>query len=175
MSVADSVELQRIRAAVESALTTSPAAAGKTATATFTPAAAAYLANDCISIAQALAFGAAAAGEFMITSAVLEVDTTALQSGETSYNLQIYNVTPPSAHADNDAWDLPSGDRAAHIATIPLGTPVDLGSTLKVETDGINKQITIPSGGTVYAELVTVGAFTATAVARKVALHGTPI
>jgi hypothetical protein len=117
------------------------------------------------------ALGPSAGGEVMITSIQFEVDTTALQSSEASYNLQLYNVTPPSAHADNDAWDLPSGDRTAHMTTISLGTPVDLGSTLKVETDILNKQVTMPSGSRPYAELVTVAGFTATAVLRKVTIH----
>lgn len=142
-------------------------------TATFTPAAASYSANDVMDVAKELmSMGPILGGEVLITSAQLEIAANAPQSGETSYNLQLYSVTPPSAHADNDPWDLPAGDRAAHICTIPLGTPVDLGSTLKVETDFINKQITVPSGGSVFAELVTVGAFTATAVTRKVTLHG---
>lgn len=144
-----------------------------TATATFTPTAAAYSANDVMDVAKELTVvGPILGGEVMITSASLQVATTALQSGEASYDLQLYSVTPPSAHADNDAWDLPSGDRTAHLSTISLGTPVDLGSTLKIETDGINKQITVPAGGSLFAELVTVGGFTATAVARKVVLHG---
>ena len=111
-------------------------------------------------------------GELLITSSLFEVAHTAVISGETSYNLHLYNVTPPSAHADNDAWDLPSGDRTAHISQLSLGTPVDIISTLRVEQDIINKQITVAANtGKTWAELVTVGGFTATAAARRVVLH----
>jgi len=152
-----------------------PLAEGASKTATFTPAAAAYGANDVMGVAQEFAgLGPILGGVIMITGAQLEVDHTAVISGETSYRLHLYNVTPPSAHADQDTWDLPSGDRASYLGSIDLGTPADLGSTLWIETQGINKQIRVLSsanGGSVWGELVTVGAFTATAVARKVTLH----
>lgn len=138
---------------------------------TFTPAAAAYSANDIMDVAKAFAnIGPSSGGQVYLVGTVLEIAAAALISGETSYNLQVYNVTPPSARADNAPWDLPSGDRTAHIATIPLGTAVDIGATCKIEVDNINKLLTVPDGGTLYAELVTVGGFTATAVARKVTL-----
>jgi hypothetical protein len=145
------------------------------ASATFTPAAAAYSANDVISVAQSFAdLAPKLGGPITIISASLQIAATAIISGETGYTLQLYSVTPPSAHADNDAWDLPSGDRASYLGSIALGTPVDLGSTLYVEVNNINKQIYVPGsvgGGHIWGELVTVGAFTATAVARNVTVH----
>lgn len=160
------------------------ASSGFAATATFTPTAAAYGAGDVIGVAQELVLtnssgqpftgrdGAGGGGEYLITSSMLMVSETAVQSGETSYLLKLYSVTPPSAHADNAAWDLPSGDRAAYLGSLSLGTPADVGSTLIIETDDLRKQITVASAGKIFAELVTVGAFTATATARKVTLHG---
>lgn len=137
----------------------------------FTPAAAAYSAGDVISTAKELVnIGPAKASWIYVTSAWLRIDHTAVISGETSYRLHLYSVTPPSAHADNDAWDLPSGDRSAYRGYIDLGTPVDVGSTLYVQTDGINKQIEMTSTGSLFAELVTIGGFTATAAARNVKL-----
>ena len=135
---------------------------------------AAISANDVMGVAQELVYiGPHTGGEIIITSTQLWVYHTALISGETSYNLHLYNVTPPSAHADNDAWDLPSGDRAAYLGYVALGTPVDLGSTLYVEVNGLNKQITGLSNntGSLWAELVTVGAFTPTAAVRRVRVH----
>jgi hypothetical protein len=79
-------------------------------------------------------------------------------------------VTPPSALADNAAWDLPSGDRASYVGSIALGTVVDVGSTLYVEQTGLTKQIIVPAGGSLFGYLVTNGAFTATAAARVVTL-----
>lgn len=130
----------------------------------------AYLANDVIGAATgstaAIEFkgiGPTEGGEVMITSCRLEIDAAAIISGETSYLLYLYSATPPSALGDNAAWDLPSGDRAVFLATLSLGTPVDLGSTLNVDTDIINKQISVPAGGSLFGYLVTAGAYTPTA------------
>lgn len=100
-------------------------------------------------------------GEVLVTSASLEIQSTGIISGETAYNLELYGVTPPSALADNAAFDIPAGDRAAHLCTVSLGAPVDKGSTLKVEVDNINKQIKL-TGTSIFAYLVTVGAYTPT-------------
>ncbi len=150
--------------------------AGYSATITFTPAAAVYSANDVMDVAKTISWvdrnGVAfPGGELMIISSSLQIAHTAIIAGETSYVLATYSVTPPSAHADNDAWDVPSGDRVAYKGQFSLGTPVDLGSTLQVDQDGINRAVTVAATGVTFAELITVGAFTATAVARKVTLH----
>jgi hypothetical protein len=136
-----------------------------------------YTANDVLGAAT----GSTAALEFtamgpdarriMLTSAELEVDAGALISGEGNYRLHLYNVTPPSALGDNVAFDLPSGDRASYLGYLDLGTPIDLGTTLYIQTDGINKQIKL-SGTSIFAYLVTIGAFTpASATVRKITLH----
>jgi hypothetical protein len=140
----------------------------------------AYVANDVIGAATgstaAITFasiGPSAGGEVMITSVEFEIDASAVISGETSYNLYLYNVTPPSAVGDNGAFDIPSGDRASFVGKIALGTPVDEGSTLYIRTDGVNAQVTVPSGGSLFGYLVTVGAYTPTASrVYKVTLHG---
>jgi len=109
----------------------------------------------------------------MVMAASLMVNDTGVISGETSYRLHLYNVTPPSALADNTAWDLPAGDRASYLGFIDLGTPVDLGSTLWVETNGINKLLRLPDeASSVYGYLVTAGAYTPTSQrVCKVTLH----
>ena len=125
----------------------------------------AYAANDIIGAATgstaALTFATmgASAGRILLTSCALEIDLTAVISGMTSFRLYLYNVTPPSALGDNAAFDLPSGDRASYLGYIDLGTPVDLGSTLYVENNGINKQIKL-SGANLFGYLVTIGAYT---------------
>lgn len=116
--------------------------------------------------------GPAAGGQVMITSAILELDIAAVISGMTSFGLALYNVTPPSALGDNVAWDLPAGDRASYLGTLNLGTPVDVGSTLYVSTDQINRQITVPSGASIFAYLITNGAYTpAASSVFKATLH----
>ncbi len=138
-----------------------------------------YAANDVIGAATgstaALTFasiGPAAGGEVIITTAQFEIDITAVISGMTSFVLYLYSVTPPSALGDNAAFDLPSGDRASFLGFVNLGTPVDLGSTLYVESLQINKQVTIPSGGSLFGYLVTVGTWTpAASSVFKITLH----
>lgn len=146
----------------------------------FTPAAAAYGAADIIGVAQKIAFTYAdgvtpipPSSIVRITAAILKIDQTAIISGETSYSLALYNDTPPSARADNDVWTLASADLSSYRGTIALGTPVDAGAACYVRIDGINMDIKLKSGATsLYAELVTAGAFTATAVARQISLYG---
>ena len=136
-----------------------------------------YAANDVIGAATgstaALTFASMgpSAKEITITSAALEIDVAAVPSGMTSFRLHLYNVTPPSALGDNAAFDIPSGDRASYLGFIELGTPVDLGSTLYVESSGINKQVTL-SGTSLFAYLVTSGTYTpGSADVHKVTLH----
>lgn len=140
----------------------------------------AYTANDVIgdstSTTAALEFayiGGSNSGNrsVLITGAELEIDASAVISGETSYRLYLYNVTPPSALADNAAFDIPAGDRASFLGYVDLGTPIDLGSTLYVQTLDINKQV--PSETvSIFGYLVTINAYTPTAErVYKVTLH----
>ncbi len=99
------------------------------------------------------------AGSIMITGVQLEADIAAVPSGQTSFALYLYNVTPPSALADNAVFDLPSGDRASFLGRIDIPALVDLGSTLYVEQTNINKQVRL-SGTGLFAYLVTNGGFT---------------
>ena len=101
----------------------------------------------------------AAGGQIIITGVALELNITAIPSGMTFFNLALYNVTPPSAYVDNAAWDLGSGDRASFLGIFNMGTPVDLGSTCYVETNGINKPITLASA-TLYGYLITPTVYT---------------
>jgi hypothetical protein len=104
-------------------------------------------------------------GHIIITDADLRVDVTAVPSGMTAFRLHLYDVTPPSALGDNAAWDLPAGDRAAYLGYIDLGTPVDVGSTLFVQTP-VNKKVTLLSSS-VFGYLVTLGGYTPSNAAVK--------
>jgi hypothetical protein len=99
--------------------------------------------------------------ELMLTSADLRVDVSAIPAGMTSFRLELYRDTPPSALADNAVWDLPSGDRASYVGYIDLGSPADRGSTLFCQVDGVNKHVKLAAGSTsLFGYLVTNGAFT---------------
>jgi hypothetical protein len=125
----------------------------------------AYTANDVVGDSNNAIWTFQNAGpagqEVFITTAKLEIDITAIPSGMTSFRLYLYSVSPASALADNAAFDLPSGDRPGFIGYMDLGSPADLGSTLYVQTDQINKQLKLAAGdSSLYGYLVTNGGFT---------------
>jgi len=127
----------------------------------------AYAALDVVGPASgtsALAFnvGPADGGDVLIRGVSLRIDANALIASEAGYRLHFYNVTPPSALADNAPWDLPSGDRDAYLGFLDTGTIVDVGSTLWVESNGLAKPVKLLSG-TLYAYLATVAGHTPTA------------
>ncbi|CAB4144794.1 hypothetical protein UFOVP469_54 [uncultured Caudovirales phage] len=154
--------------------------AGFTASASFTPAATAYGAADVMSVAQAFAFLDAAgnaipsASLICITAAITKIDVTAVPSGQTSYTLYCYSVTPPSAQADNAAWTLASADLPSYLGSIALGTPADLGAALYIRASAPNLYAQL-AGTSLFGVLVTDGAHTAAAVARQIRLHCTVI
>lgn len=140
-----------------------------------------YNGGDVLGINNAGSAGAAAltfanmgpsgGGAIIITDAELLIEKSAVPSGMTSFRLELYSVTPPSALLDNAAWDLPSGDRASYMGTIDLGTPVDKGSTLYVQTSGINLKRTLASSS-LFGYLVTNGGYTpASGDVHKITLH----
>ena len=135
-----------------------------------------YPANSVIGGAQQLLNFGPGGSELYITSGQLQIFDTALILGEGAYNLYLYNVTPPSALADNVAFDIPAGDRSAYIGKISLGSPVDEGSTLIVDVDSIFKQITLPASGNLFFYLVTVGGYIPTSGRVYVpSLKGVPL
>jgi len=139
----------------------------------------AYLANDVLgssvaaggAVIQFNGLAPSGGGDIRIMSATFERDAAALISGETTYTLHLYNVTPPSNLGDNAPFDLSAGDRNAYLGFINLGTPVDLGSTLFVAADNINKQVTALSAN-LFGYLVTVGPYTpASGAIHRIGLH----
>lgn len=126
----------------------------------------AYTANDVVgpatgsSAAQFIPqLSVLGAGEVIITSVQLRVDVAAIPGGMSNFRLYLYSGTPPSALGDNAAWDIPAGDRSVFLGYVDLGAPVDLGSTLYVEANSVNKQVALTGYG-VYGYLVTTGAYT---------------
>ena len=123
-----------------------------------------YAANDVIGPAT----GATAAFELPIVrgamgirirSSLLVVQSSAVISGETSYNLHLYSEAPASVFGDNVAWDLASADWGTFIGTIALGTPADIGSSLVIATDSLDRFV-YSKTGSLWAYLVTVGTYT---------------
>jgi len=101
-----------------------------------------------------------AKGHIAITDTDLRMDVNAVPASMTSFRLHLYNVTPPSALADNAVWDLPSGDRASYLGYVDLGTPVDVGSTLFVQTTVTGSKVVKLVSTSLFGYLVTNAGFT---------------
>lgn len=127
---------------------------------------AAYTANDVIGEATnetaALTFqpmGVPGRTIRIIQSELLAEDD-GLISGEAAYRLHLYSVTPPSELADNDAFDIPAGDRASYLGFLDLGTPTDLGSTIYVQEEQAKDLLL--ADDQLFGYLVTIGGYTPT-------------
>jgi hypothetical protein len=118
-----------------------------------------YATRDVVGGALTFTTMGPSAGRVRLISTQLELDIAAIPAGMTTFSLYLYNVTPPSALADNAAFDIPSGDRASFLGKISLGTVVDEGSTLYVETNNLNKQLKL-AGTSLFGYLVTDAGFT---------------
>jgi hypothetical protein len=152
---------------------------GVIATASFTPTATPYAANDIMDVAKQLAFadpvdGVAAPANCLvrILTSVLRIDVAALQASEAAYALQLHSATPPSALADNAAWSLSSADLAGYRGSVALGTPVDLGNALYIRTGALDHDVRLGVGGSLWAQLQTLAGFTPTIAVRQVTLYG---
>lgn len=122
----------------------------------------AYTAGDVVGgVVTFLDMASTIGRDVVIISADLRINITAIPTGMSSFRLYLYNGTPPSALADNAAWDLPAGDRAAFLGFVDVGSPADLGSTLFCQVDALNKQVRMGAAETaLYGYLVTNGGFT---------------
>lgn len=145
---------------------------GFSASAAFTPAAASHTAGDSNGTAAEFDFAAPTASRLMINSASLMIAGGTAEA--TAWRVYLFNVTPPSALADGDAFVLASGDRASFLGFVDLGTALDIGDTQWVEVHGVNKQILL-SGDSVFGYLVNLTTLTPAAVAHTVTLHATGI
>lgn len=123
-----------------------------------------YTAGDCVGAAAAaltFATGLTSGQRAMIVGADLMPQIAAVATGMSTFRLYLYNVTPPSALADNAAWDLSSVDRASFLGYLDLGTVVDLGSTCFVQNDNLpSKAIQLSGSANLFGYLVTNGGFT---------------
>lgn len=142
------------------------------AAASFTPAANSHTAGDCNGAAQEFAFDTPQGALLLITDADLMIAGASAEA--TAWRLHLYQVTPPSAYADDAAWDLPSGDRSSYLGYIDLGTAVDVGATQWVQSSGVNRAIKL-SDTSVFGYLVNLTTLTPAAVAHTVRLKGTLI
>jgi len=101
-----------------------------------------------------------AAGHITITDIDLRMDVSAVPAGMTTFRLHFYNITPPSALADNAAWDLASGDRASYLGFADLVVPVDFGATIFSQNLAVNKRVLMGATTSLFTYLQTTAGFT---------------
>lgn len=108
----------------------------------------------------------------VIKQAMFFNDASSLQTNLTGFRLHLYDTPPPSLLVDNDAWTLPAGDLPYYLGYVDIGTPVDVGPSLVVQTAELAKYFTTPTG-TLYGYLTITSSNTvafATASVSKVKL-----
>ncbi len=103
-------------------------------------------------------------GRILITATVFQRNVVALISGESSYNLYLFDAAPASMLGDNGVMDIAVGDRANYLGKIALGTPVDEVSTIVTENYPVNKQVKLGASGNLYGYIATVGGYTPVAL-----------
>jgi hypothetical protein len=132
----------------------------------------AYTALDVVGGAFELPVSLGSNQDIQIVSSCLRIDIAAIPAGMTTFRLHLYSATPPSAIADNAAFDLTAADRAVYLGYIDMGTALDLGATLFCEADNINRSVRL-TGGSLFGYLVTTGGFTPAANSEvySVAIH----
>lgn len=146
---------------------------GLSASATFTPAATSHVGGDCHGAAGTFALSAPSGSVFCITDVSLEIDGATIET--TVWTLHLYNVTPPSAVADDGAFDLPSGDRASYLGSISIPQVVDLGATLYIKTSSANLATVKLAGTSLFGYLTNVTTLTPQAAAHIVTITGYPL
>jgi hypothetical protein len=85
-----------------------------------------------------------------------------------AFRLHLFTATPTSALADNDAFDLPAGDRALYLGFIDLPVPVDMGSTLFSQpSPQLPKKLKMGATSSLFGYLQTIAGYTPTSAAVK--------
>ena len=145
------------------------------ASATFTPAAASHVAGD--SVGGAVEFvlrdrngGVPEAGSSLsIVSATLQINGGTIET--TAWRLHLYTVTPPSAYADDAAWDISNAtDLTSYLGYVDLSQVLDFGTTLFIDMPNLNKRIKL-AGTSVFGYLVNGTTLTPLAMAHIVTLY----
>jgi hypothetical protein len=128
----------------------------------------AYASGDVIgtAVSATLTFAAASLQQasLLVIGAALRLSVGAVPSGMSTFRLHLYTAAP-TAIADNAAFNIPSGDRAAYLGFVELPAPLDLGDTIHAQNDDLAKLARIEdTSGRLFAVLETRGAYTPAAL-----------
>lgn len=144
--------------------------------ATYTPAATSHNAGDSVGGAGTFQFYSSdyKGGDYVIIrTASLLIAGATIET--TAWVLHLYNAAP-TVVADDGAWDLSAAaDLAKYIGKVDLAQVIDLGSSLYIENNAVNKPVLIPSGGALTGYLVNGSTLTPQAVAHTVTLYCEPV
>jgi hypothetical protein len=141
---------------------------GFSASATFTPAAASHVAGDVHGGAQEFTNMGPPGGRIKILGASLLINGGTIET--TAWQLHLFNVTPPSALADDGAFTLASGDQASYLGYVDLAQVVDIGAALFIQTNNIFKPVKL-LGTSLFAYLVNTTTLTPQNVTHVVTMH----
>lgn len=120
-----------------------------------------YTALDVVgAAAAALTFPSGGGPSSMFSVTGIEVQFNQAAPTASGFRLHLYSVTPPSALADNAAFDLPSGDRASYLGFVDTSTPVDLGSTIYASSALLGKGIRAFESASIFGYLQVISGFT---------------
>jgi len=135
----------------------------------------AYTAGDVVGDLMTFTLGASNQ-DILLTSSQLTYNVDAIPASMTTFRLHLFSATP-AVIADNAAFDIASGDRAKYLGYLDLGTILDFGATLAVETNNHQKHIRLPqTTGTISAYMTTAGGYTPAGNSETgtVTLHAVP-
>jgi hypothetical protein len=123
-----------------------------------------YTANDVYGGAFELPNIATDGGSFILNQVRFIFNISAVPSGFNAFRLYLFNISPPSAVADNGAFSLPAGDRASCLTPDGLSGNASLavgGGSVVMNISDINRIYRLADGSTsLYLYLVTLGGFT---------------
>lgn len=122
----------------------------------------AYTADDAVGTSfqfTGIPSGLSGGLDLMVISASLRINVAAVPSGMGGFRVHLWNGNPASTAADNAAFDLASGDRAAYLGFVEVGTPVDLGATIYAQADQLNKPVRLTGSG-LYGQIQTKAGYT---------------
>lgn len=118
-------------------------AAGTTSQATFTPAATSHVAGDVNGGAQEFKSIGGPGGVVNLVNASLRIANATAET--TAWVVYLFDVTPPSAVADDGAFLLAAGDYTSFVGSVALAQTADVGDTQYIETNNIQRLIRLRS------------------------------
>ena len=135
----------------------------------------AYTANDQYGATLTLTGAGTASSACYLTDLRIVLALSVLPAGMGAGLVYLYNVTPPSARADNDPFSLPAGDRASCLTPNGIAVTFSLvtgaSSSVVAVANNINRLLQIPASGNLFGCIVTNTPFTPAANSETGTIH----